>query len=72
MVHMPDVSQQPVHVVEQLGLPASTVAVGEVQILTGRVGACGIGLHVSPRAKHSADDVQSWRGPMAVEGQGPR
>jgi hypothetical protein len=72
MVQMPDVSQQPVHVVEQLGLPASTAAVGEVQILTGRVGACGIGPHVSPGATHSAVDVQSWRGPMGDEGHGPR
>ena len=47
MVQTSFVSQQPVHVVAQLGLPASTV--GAVQILTGSVGACGIGAHVSPR-----------------------
>jgi hypothetical protein len=47
MVQMPFVSQQPVHIAAQLGLPASTV--GAVQILTGSVGAAGIGAHVSPR-----------------------
>jgi hypothetical protein len=70
MVQTSFVSQQPVHVVAQLGLPASTV--GAVQILTGSVGAAGIGAQVSPRAKHSADDVHSWSGPMGVVAHGPR
>jgi hypothetical protein len=64
MVQIPFESQHPVHVAEQLGAPAS----GGRQIMTGSVGACGIGPHVSPRAEHSAADPQSWIGPIAVEG----
>jgi len=41
-----------------------------VQILTGSVGAWGIGPQDWP-AEHSAAVVQSWSGPIAVDGQGP-
>jgi len=37
--------------------------------MTGRVGACGIGPHISPAA-HSAAVAHSWMGPMGVMGQG--
>jgi hypothetical protein len=69
MVQTAFVSQHPVHVVAQLGLPASMV--GALQILIGSVGAAAIGPHVSPRVKQSAVDVQSWSGPIAVVGHGP-
>jgi len=41
-----------------------------LQILTGSVGAWGIGPQDWP-AEHSAAVVQSWSGPIAVDGQGP-
>ena len=51
--------------------PEPASAVGLPQILMGSVGAKGTGPHVSPWVKHSESDEQSWRGPMADDGQGP-
>ena len=41
------------------------------QILMGSVGATASGPHMSPRVRQSVSDVQSWIGPIGVEGHGP-
>lgn len=51
--------------------PEPASGIGLLQILMGSVGATGSGAHVSPGVKHSESDEQSWRGPMADDGQGP-
>jgi hypothetical protein len=72
MVQTPFTSQHPVHVLAQL-----EAAVGGLQMaksprsVMGRVGTAASGPQVSPRARHSASDEQSWIGPMGVEGHGP-
>jgi hypothetical protein len=68
MLQTPFESQHPVQNDEQL-IPASTG--GALQILMGSVGATASGPHVSPRVRQSVSDVQSWIGPIGVEGHGP-
>jgi hypothetical protein len=68
MLQTPFESQHPVQNDEQL-IPASTG--GALQILMGSVGATASGPQVSPRVRQSVSDVQSWIGPIGVEGHGP-
>jgi hypothetical protein len=68
MLQTPFKSQHPVQNDEQL-IPASTG--GALQILMGSVGATASAPHVSPRVRQSVSDVQSWIGPIGVEGHGP-
>jgi hypothetical protein len=68
-LQVPVASQHPaVHCAAHV-FPASG---GALQIMTGIVGRPGIGPHVSPRTTHSADETQSWSGPIGDVGHGPR